>query len=571
MTLILQVRTQWENFRFIKATNVSNLCQEQLEIPGFQYQSSLHQVVLTLTTGNFSSTPFNKNDIGLCNLDCVLEDCCTSSECRQALNSNYDALEPNTVYYLLHGGYIPQNGQMYKFDTRPNVGFFADVSSSIYLVSSKTGEILWLNTMGLPIVFHRGVIVERMVNQMVLHDYYFYGGYDKSSEENAGAKMWKVNLPTAPKVFSDEPIQLVSLGDANEQLANVIGHCMTYDKANQRIVIFGGVFNSTDSLKYSYDIWTFDIQSKKWEKFTPEANRPFTFTAGSESYNFAYANYMPSIRTFASCYIQDNSLVVVGGVSQNQLAETVYLHDVWSFDFATRYWVEMENNYFSYDQTLTFSLDFFPTFININKDDLNSYLLFEQMSDFSQFFISRGKKITGIAMLDVRQGLCMWISLEGQTYFCGTSSQIPSLCGSINNDFFKKTGFKLTHDCSKNGQCVGGVCVCDAGFHGSLCQYRDCPNSCSIAQNITNFIPFAEKPQPEFTNNSTICLYTFPESYCACRPDILSAGDNCSKLLCMNDCSGDSNGVCEFTTGICTCRDDYYGDDCSLLNISLDV
>lgn len=571
MILLQHVLTQWGDFKFIKAGSISNLCPEQLEIPGYQYQPSFHQVVLPLTTDDFPSVTFDKGDIGLCNADCLLQDCCTSDECRRTLNSNYDAIEPNTVYYLLHGGYIPQDGQIYKFDAQPSVGYFSDVSSSIFLASSKTGEMFRLELLGLPIVFHRGVIVKRMVNDIELHDYYFFGGYDRSNEENAGAKMWKVNLPTAPKIYSDEKPQLVSLGEPNTEFANVIGHCMTYDEARQRIVVFGGFFNNMVTMEYSNDIWIFDLQSKSWEKVTPEVSRPFSFTVGTQSYNFTYFDYKPLIRTFASCYIEDNKLVIIGGVSQNQTEDTVYSHDVWSFDFETRYWTQLENDYFTFDQSLTFGLDFFPEFMNMNEDDLNSYLLYEQMADFSQFYVSKGKQISGIAMLDAKHALCMWISADKQTYFCSTSSQAPSLCGSINTKFYEKTGFKLTHDCFKNGQCINGVCICDSGFYGPLCQYRDCPNNCSLPQNFTNFISFAEKPQPGFENNSTKCLYTFPESYCACRPDILAAADNCSKLLCMNDCSGDSNGVCDFSTGICTCKENYYGADCSMLNISLDV
>ena len=571
VVLLRSALTQSDNFRFVKAGAVSNLCPNQLNAPGYKYQSSFHQVVLPLTTDNFVSVTFDKGSIGLCSSDCIAYDCCTSLECKRALNSNYDAIEPNTVYYLLHGGYTPQNDKMYQFNSRPDIGSFSDVASSIYLASSKTGEMFRLDLPLMPIVFHRGIIIKRAVNDLNTHDYYFFGGYDKSNIENAGAKMWRVNLPTLPKLYSNEKIQMITLGEPNNEFLNPVGHCMTYDEARRRIVIFGGYFKDSVDMQYSSDIWTFDLQSNSWNRIVPEKNRVFSFKVGSESYNFTSADYSPRVRAFANCYIDDSKLIVIGGASHDQTGRAVYSYDVWSFDFDTKYWTQLENDYFRFDQVLTFGFDFFPSVVNANKGDMNSYLLYEQMSDFSQFFLSKARQISGAAILNVKSAFCMWVSTDRQTYFCSTSSQTPVLCGSINKEFYKKTGFKLMHDCFKNGQCVNGVCVCNAGFYGPLCQYRNCPNNCSQPPNATNFFAFSERPQPGFTNNSTICLYTFPESYCACRPDILSAANNCSKLLCMNDCSGDSNGVCDFSTGICTCKDNYYGDDCSLLNISLDV
>lgn len=48
-------------------------------------------------------------------------------------------------------------------------------------------------------------------------------------------------------------------------------------------------------------------------------------------------------------------------------------------------------------------------------------------------------------------------------------------------------------------------------------------------------------------------------NYCICNKK--RGGDDCSKVYCLNECSG--HGRC--SEGECECDEDYYGVDCSVL------
>ena len=39
-------------------------------------------------------------------------------------------------------------------------------------------------------------------------------------------------------------------------------------------------------------------------------------------------------------------------------------------------------------------------------------------------------------------------------------------------------------------------------------------------------------------------------------------GDNCVDKKCPDDCTGLSNGICDVSTGICSCINEHIGDNC---------
>ena len=103
--------------------------------------------------------------------------------------------------------------------------------------------------------------------------------------------------------------------------------------------------------------------------------------------------------------------------------------------------------------------------------------------------------------------------------------QLPEPVVSTSNEMFLVftsntnlagySGFDIAYtispcpfNCSANGTCDHGVCVCDSEYFGNGCQFQICPS----------------------------------------------------------DCSG--NGDCDTSSGVCVCDDGYIGDDCSTTVVS---
>ena len=84
-------------------------------------------------------------------------------------------------------------------------------------------------------------------------------------------------------------------------------------------------------------------------------------------------------------------------------------------------------------------------------------------------------------------------------------------------------------------------------YYGKDCSLVGCVNNCG---NVYGELPIGE------------CVQDFPMAYCKCYEENKRGGDDCSKIFCLNDCSG--HGTCD-DDGICSCVENYYGEDCSVL------
>lgn len=92
------------------------------------------------------------------------------------------------------------------------------------------------------------------------------------------------------------------------------------------------------------------------------------------------------------------------------------------------------------------------------------------------------------------------------------------------------------NECSGNGVCLSGSCLCDAGFSGVDCSVSTaCPNNCS---------------------GNGVCV----SGSCFCNSGFSGADCSSSSSSCPNNCSG--HGVC--STGSCFCDTGYSGIDCSV-------
>jgi hypothetical protein len=156
-------------------------------------------------------------------------------------------------------------------------------------------------------------------------------------------------------------------------------------------------------------------------------------------------------------------------------------------------------------------------------------------------------------------------------------------------------------ECSNAGSCdrKTGTCQCYPGFEGRACDRTVCPNSCSghgTCQSLSTFF----RDQTDAMDDST-----FSVSYSSglgtwdakktfgCKCEAGYRGPDCSLRECptgrdpqggpggvafnwnspvetvsarqqseYRDCSG--RGLCDYSTGICSCFKGQYGEDCSL-------
>jgi hypothetical protein len=131
-------------------------------------------------------------------------------------------------------------------------------------------------------------------------------------------------------------------------------------------------------------------------------------------------------------------------------------------------------------------------------------------------------------------------------------------------------------ECSGRGECdrKTGVCACYDGYWGEGCRRTSCPNDCSghgICQSLEQFAKDALAAG--ITNALYASAWDAPISF-GCKCDNGFRGADCSLIECPSgtdplggndsrhgrDCSG--RGLCDFTTGLCTCFQGYTGEYC---------
>ncbi|XP_044190650.1 tenascin isoform X2 [Thunnus albacares] len=118
-------------------------------------------------------------------------------------------------------------------------------------------------------------------------------------------------------------------------------------------------------------------------------------------------------------------------------------------------------------------------------------------------------------------------------------------------------------NCNNNGKCVNGQCVCDPGFTGPKCLQRSCPDNCNNQGRCVNgkcvcdsgFTgpSCSDKSCPGNCNNKGRCV----NGQCVCNPGFTSP--DCSKKACPNNCN--DHGRC--VNGKCVCNSGFTGADCS--------
>jgi hypothetical protein len=125
-------------------------------------------------------------------------------------------------------------------------------------------------------------------------------------------------------------------------------------------------------------------------------------------------------------------------------------------------------------------------------------------------------------------------------------------------------------ECSDGGLCdrSSGQCACFPGYTGSACQRTTCENDCSGHGICQSNLKFAEDGGARYTLAWDAGLHY------GCKCDSGYRGGDCSLVECPSgpdplnwqgndegrDCSG--RGVCDYTTGLCTCFPGYTQKNC---------
>ncbi|XP_016430775.1 tenascin-X-like isoform X1 [Sinocyclocheilus rhinocerous] len=119
-------------------------------------------------------------------------------------------------------------------------------------------------------------------------------------------------------------------------------------------------------------------------------------------------------------------------------------------------------------------------------------------------------------------------------------------------------------DCSSRGRCVNGQCVCDPGFTGPDCSSSTCPDNCNDRGRCVNGRCVCDagftgpncgtRGCPDNCNNRGRCV----NGKCVC--DSGFTGQDCSEMSCPGKCNG--RGRC--VNGQCVCDPGFSGPDCSV-------
>nr|ACX35614.1 tenascin XB-like protein [Salmo salar] len=141
---------------------------------------------------------------------------------------------------------------------------------------------------------------------------------------------------------------------------------------------------------------------------------------------------------------------------------------------------------------------------------------------------------------------------------CCTSQQSKGAECSI-----KPEGDECPNECSDQGRCKDGKCVCFPGFSGPDCSLSDCPGNCNDKGKCVNGQCVCD---PGFTgpdcssescpgncNNKGRCV----NGQCVCDPGF--TGPDCSSESCPGNCN--NKGRC--VNGQCVCDPGFTGPDCS--------
>jgi len=384
--------------------------------------------------------------------------------------------------------------------------------------------------------------------------------------------------------FDDLPVQDCTV---HSSLPPCMGFAsLSYDGANNRLILSGGFNSDLATDNYMSYVWTFDFILSLWTAFDIGSDTILTPGAPSFASNTFITNPGYSYQFY------------FGGI----ISETENRDGLWAYDFVLNKSTELNPKPFSSTQdypqlnkgmtlialTKNPGLFLFGGYLrNILDSTLNTtkvqYLeqcssvleaaglrlsdsfgaIWQQMYNSTksacfasqpQFYVIENlytinnkmwtymQSYCGIS--DTNYGNCFWgranCSEDRFGADCSNILCINSFC------YQEKTSLEeaVCIHCYARGECVNGLCRCENGYTYDDCSGVGCANNCSNTGTLT----------------VAKCIETYPLAVCQCFRETKRGGDDCSYIFCLNDCGG--HGEC--VDGSCQCDTNYFGEDCSI-------
>lgn len=230
--------------------------------------------------------------------------------------------------------------------------------------------------------------------------------------------------------------------------------------------------------------------------------------------------------------------------------------------------------------------------VNTGAQSINFQYKFENQQTFNQEYTANlasstyVSRATAFQVKDVdgsNTGLFLYFDVSAADFASSTQSIFSNDWYFLNVTSNEGMGWRASDlntahglvECSGRGACdrMTGTCKCAGGYTGDSCQRTECPNDCSGHGTCQSQRYFVE----EGTNNMLSYDGFDAEAQMGCKCDAGFRGADCSMIECPSgsdpmhgdggaqgqDCS--ARGLCDYTTGICSCFKGYFGERCEEL------
>ena len=175
-----------------------------------------------------------------------------------------------------------------------------------------------------------------------------------------------------------------------------------------------------------------------------------------------------------------------------------------------------------------------------------------------------------------------------EIFFYGGMAYLDEQIKSVNSSYPTQVSdemwyfnlFQCINNCSSNGDCYFGFCLCYVGYYGEDCSNSSCPGtSCyydqyTFAQTCTHacHAGYQHRDTDQYVQDIAKLPCSLPDvegysngicdgyGHSFCAPPFI--GDDCSIKDCKNNCS--FNGWCsvEYPVSRCMCQPGYFGEVC---------
>ena len=334
--------------------------------------------------------------------------------------------------------------------------------------------------------------------------YYFFGGHSPECNQDPSVcnHIFYFDIPSFPKKYSTgydlskfyDKLE-ISKVEGSYFAGGALGCSLTYNSFLDSLILFPGYTQGS----LSNEIFIFNLQIKSWKKieYTMFITRSLKFY-NDEIYTFEQPVLQPSPRIYTILNSEGGIIRVDGGYSiyQNKLTN---MANLWYLDLNSFIWSNYTPSWMYYSNILKF------TFKNTILGYIMSNLIEISISDFPINTTIQNEE-GQVVFIKNTYGLLSYKDF----YINFKNWSDLSLCSNIDPDFPFQSPvlnldieimevYKVEEDkqcnpnalaflqfwdnnmvieCSLQGKCILGTCVCDPGFIGPDCSIQDCQKKC---------------------------------------------------------------------------------------------